>query len=152
MMASNNFSRFRAGLRLSASAAPGNDSNSLSSAKSTASRVAGAVKACSFSSLTASAFVALETGSTLDLGNDWPQRAVLEMRRTEIAQTGVGLLFQPLQHRRGHARLADPWLAGQQNDLTFAGFRPRPAAHQELEFLLAANQRQRRRSATLRSG
>ena len=53
----------------------------------------------------------------------------------------MGLLSQPLQHRCGHARLADPGLAGQQNDLTFAGFRPRPAAHQEFEFLVPANQR-----------
>ena len=62
------------------------------------------------------------------------------MRRTEIAQTGVWFLFQPLQHRRGHAGLADPWLAGQQDDLTFAGLRTRPAAHQAFKFLLAAHQ------------
>src|SRR6516164_585207 len=46
-----------------------------------------------------------------------------------------------LRQRGGQARLADPWLAGDQHHPPFAGLRLLPAPRQEVELLVAADQR-----------
>src|SRR6516165_12308839 len=46
-----------------------------------------------------------------------------------------------LRQRGGQARLADPWLAGDQHHPPFAGLRLLPAPLQKVELLVAADQR-----------
>src|SRR5215472_13166417 len=45
------------------------------------------------------------------------------------------------RQRRGQARLANPWLAGDQHHPPLAALRPLPAPRQEVELLVAADQR-----------
>ena len=63
------------------------------------------------------------------------------MRRAEVADARECLAAQPLIQRGLQARLADARLAGDQHHAPLAGFRLRPAPKQQLEFLLAADQR-----------
>ena len=49
----------------------------------------------------------------LQLADKGVQRAVLIVRRAEIAQSGVRLRLDALRQCRGQARLADPWLAAE---------------------------------------
>src|SRR5882724_1958825 len=55
--------------------------------------------------------VARETGDALQLGYDRIKRAVLVVRRAEIAQARMGLGSDLLGERRGEPRLADARLA-----------------------------------------
>ena len=63
------------------------------------------------------------------------------MRRAEIAQPRVPVCPYGLGQRCAQARLADPRLAGDQHDASFAAFRLLPAALQQIELLVAADQR-----------
>src|SRR5215831_8587584 len=63
------------------------------------------------------------------------------MRRAEVAQPEMRLGGQPLQERAGQSRLADAGLTDQQHDPAFALLGLPPAAAQQLEFLLAPDQR-----------
>src|SRR6516225_8238990 len=67
--------------------------------------------------------------------------------RTEIAQQEMRLAADPLFQRRGDARLADAGLARDQHDLAVPRLGARPAAQQQVDLLIAANQWAQRRSA-----
>ena len=71
--------------------------------------------------------VAGEPRGALQLADKGVERAVLIVRRAEIAQSGVRLALDALRQRRGQARLADPRLAGDQHHPPFAGLRLLPA-------------------------
>ena len=62
------------------------------------------------------------------------------MRRAEIAQPRVPVCPYGLGQRCAQARLADPRLAGDQHDASFAAFRLLPAALQQIELLVAPDQ------------
>ena len=72
------------------------------------------------------------------------KRAVLVVRRAEEAQPDVRLGGKPLHHGLGDARLADTGFARDQHDATVARFRLLPAPQQQLNLLVAADQRRRR--------
>jgi hypothetical protein len=54
--------------------------------------------------------IAREPGAAFELDNERLERAVLMVRRTEIAQARVAIALDALRQRRGEARLADPRL------------------------------------------
>src|SRR5215468_2301506 len=72
--------------------------------------------------------------------------AVPAIGRAEIPQAKMRLLLQALLQCRSDARLADAGLAGDQHDLTVAGLGARPATQQQVDLLVAADQRAQRRS------
>src|SRR5580700_1372380 len=72
------------------------------------------------------------------------QRAVLVMRRAEIAQASMRLVLQARRKRRDHPRLADAGLARDQHNLAVAGLGALPAPQQEIDLLVAADQRGQR--------
>ena len=53
----------------------------------------------------------------------------------------MGLVLEPRAHFPHQTRLADPRLAGQQDDLPLAVFDLLPSAQQQRDLLLAADQR-----------
>ena len=59
----------------------------------------------------------LETCGSFELHNRRVQRAVLVVRRAEVAQPDVGLIPQPLLEGSGQARLANARLAREQDHL-----------------------------------
>jgi len=63
------------------------------------------------------------------------------MWRAEVAQSEMRLAGEPLQERAGQSRLADAGLTDQQQDPAFALLGLTPAAAQQLQFLLAPDQR-----------
>ena len=63
------------------------------------------------------------------------------MRRAEIAQPNRPLGLEPLLQCRGNPRLADAGLSGNQHDLTFAVLGLGPSSQQQLDFLVAADER-----------
>src|ERR1700730_1820386 len=69
------------------------------------------------------------------------ERAVLVVRRAEIAQPGVRLAFEALAQRRAQPRFADARLARQQYDLPLTRIGALPAAQQQVQLLLAPDQR-----------
>src|SRR5262249_37853571 len=77
----------------------------------------------------------------------WEQRAVLMIRRAEKAQADMRLGLETLHQRRDEARLSKTGFAGEQHDLAVARFGARPAAEQQINPLVAADQRGQRRSA-----
>ena len=85
--------------------------------------------------------VARETGGAFELNDDGIERAVLMMRRAEIAQAGMGLGSDVLGERRREPRLADARLAGDQHHPSLAALRLLPAADKQLDFLLATDER-----------
>src|SRR6516164_518219 len=62
------------------------------------------------------------------------------VRRAETAQTDMWIIAQPLQRCLGEARFADAGLTRYQHDRTIAAFDLLPAAHQQLDLLIAAEQ------------
>src|SRR5262249_48352034 len=77
------------------------------------------------------------------------KRAVLVVRRREIAQPRVGFAGDALGQCRGQSRLADAGLAGDQHDPALAGLGLPPAAQEQIEFLVAAGERRRPRAQCL---
>jgi hypothetical protein len=69
-----------------------------------------------------------KAGGAFELCDKGIQRAVLMVRRAEIAQPGVRLAFEALAQRRGQPRLADARLARQKYDLPLARRGAPPAA------------------------
>src|SRR6516165_3721748 len=63
------------------------------------------------------------------------------IRRTEVAQTDMLLAAQSLHDRSDGARFANTRLAGDQHDLAVSSLRARPSAQQQVDFLIAADQR-----------
>jgi hypothetical protein len=64
-----------------------------------------------------------------------------------MTQAEMRLGVETLRQCRGDARLADTRFAGDQHDLAFAGRGARPAAQQQIDLLVAADQPGQRRSA-----
>src|ERR1700757_4729491 len=62
------------------------------------------------------------------------------MRRAETAQGDVGIIAQPLQRGLGEARFADAGLTRYQPARAIAAFGLLPAAHQQLDLLITAEQ------------
>jgi hypothetical protein len=85
--------------------------------------------------------VAGEPRGALQLADKGVERAILIVRRAEIAQSDVRLALDMCRQCRGQARLADPGLAGDQHHPTFARLGLLPAPRQEVELLVAADQR-----------
>jgi hypothetical protein len=59
----------------------------------------------------------------------------------KIAQARVRLAAQPFHNRLRDSRLADARFARYQHDAAIAAFRLLPEAHQQLDLLVAADQR-----------
>ena len=93
--------------------------------------------ASSLSSLAFALVLARKPGRTLHVSDDRMERAVGMLRRAEIAHSHMRLARQPLQQRRGQARLADTGLAGEQNDVALARLRLGPATKQEFAFFFS---------------
>ena len=94
--------------------------------------------------------IAGKARGALKLGNDRKERAVAAVRRAEIAQPDRPLGFEPLLQCRSNPGLADAGLTGNQHDLTFAVLGLGPPSQQQLDFLVAADERaQRRRTQCL---
>ena len=75
----------------------------------------------------------------LHLANDWVERAVSALRRTEIPQTYVWLRSETFQQCRRQSRLADTSLARQENHLALADLCLRPAPQQQFEFFFSSD-------------
>src|SRR5215813_13497434 len=87
-----------------------------------------------------------KAGGVVQLGSDRMERAGRAFRRALVSDE-LMLLFggrKPLPQRFGNPRLADARLARYQHDATFATIRLLPAAHQEINLLVAADQRRPR--------
>jgi hypothetical protein len=74
------------------------------------------------------------------------QRAVLMIGRAEIAQAEMRLGLELLLQCRDDARLAEAGFARDQHDLAVARLGARPAAQQQVDFLVTADQPGQRRS------
>src|SRR6202030_1459981 len=85
--------------------------------------------------------VVREAGGAFELRDERMERAVLVVRRAEIAQPGVRLAFEALAQRRAQPRFADARLARQQYDLPLTRIGALPAAQQQVQLLLAPDQR-----------
>ena len=90
---------------------------------------------------------AREPGRALEPRDHRVERAVPVVRRAEVAQGDVPLLGQVLLEGGEQPRLADPGLAGQQDDPALAALGLLPAAPQQGQLLLAPDQRRQRRAA-----
>src|SRR6516165_268994 len=88
-----------------------------------------------------------EPGRLSELLDKREQRAVLVVGRTEIAQAEMRLAAEPLLQSGHNARLADAGLSGDEHDLTVPCLGARPATQQQVDLLVAANQRAQRRAA-----
>ena len=93
--------------------------------------------------------VAGEPGGAFELGDEGIERAVLVVRRAEIAQAGMRLASDVLGKRRRQPRLADARLAGDQHHPSFAALRLLPAADQQLDFLVTPDERRLPRAQCL---
>jgi hypothetical protein len=93
--------------------------------------------------------VAAEPGGAFELADHRMERAVLVVRRAEIAQPRVRFRGDALLDRLGQPRLADPRLRGNQDDPPLAGLGLDPAPQQEVNLLVAANERRRARAQGL---
>ena len=85
------------------------------------------------------------------LGDERIERAVLIMRRAEIAQPGVRIARDALRQLGRKPRLADPRLARDQHHSAFAGLRLLPAPQQQIELFLAPDQARRLRAQRLKA-
>ena len=68
------------------------------------------------------------------------------VRRAEKAHTDVRLAAEPFEQALREAGFADPGLAGHQHDTALASLRLVPAALQQRQFLVAADERRARRA------
>jgi hypothetical protein len=82
-----------------------------------------------------------EPGRPLELTDHREQRAVPVLRRAEVAEFGVRLLGEPLHQPSGEPGLADAGFTREQDHPALAAFRLRPAAPQQLDLLVPADQR-----------
>src|SRR5262249_50712167 len=85
--------------------------------------------------------VAGEPGGAFELDDKGIERAVLVVRRAEIAQARVGLGFDMVGKRTREPRFADTRLAGNQHHPSFPRPRLFPAAQEQLDFLVTSDQR-----------
>jgi hypothetical protein len=106
-----------------------------------------ASKASSFSRRESGRVVARESGGAAELVDERIERAVLVIGRAEIAQAQVWLGAEAIYQCCSDARFADAGLAGDQHDLAIPGLGARPAPQQQVDLLVAADQRGQRRAA-----
>ena len=85
--------------------------------------------------------LAAQARGVLELGNEGMERARLMVRRAEIAQPRVRLARRLLQHRLRQTRFADAGFADQHHHPALAGLGLLPAALQQRQFLVAADER-----------
>ena len=93
--------------------------------------------------------VAGEPGGAFELRDEGIERAVLMMRRAEMAQAGMRLGSDLLGESDREPRLADARLAEDQDHSTFAALRLLPAADKQFNFLLTPNERRLARAQCL---
>ena len=84
--------------------------------------------------------VALKTRRPFQVADEGEQRAVGVMRRTKITQPRVRLGLQTFLKRQSDVRLADAGFAGQENDAAVALRGLPPAARQQLDLFVPAEQ------------
>src|SRR5271155_211558 len=84
--------------------------------------------------------VAREPRCPAELVDEREQRAVLVIGRAEIPQAEMRLGVKPLRQCCGDARLAETGFAGDQHDLAVPRLGARPAAQQQVDLLVAADQ------------
>src|SRR5215469_406514 len=95
------------------------------------------------------AVVTRETSCAFELDDKGMERAVLMMRRTEITQTNMGLVFDAFGERRREARLADARLARDQHHSSVAALPLLPASDKQLDFLRTTDERRLSRAQCL---
>ena len=78
------------------------------------------------------------SSGTLDLINDWVEGAIGMLWGAEVTQAPVRFTCELLQKPRYKARFTYTRFAQKEHDLTFAAFRPRPAAREQIEFFFPA--------------
>jgi hypothetical protein len=88
--------------------------------------------------------VALEAGGPLELPDHRPKGAVAVVGGGLVAQGGTPVAAGGLAQRLDQARLADPGLAREEHDLALPGPGLPPAAEEQLQLLLAPDERRRR--------
>ena len=71
------------------------------------------------------------------------------MGRAELAQARVRLAAQALEDGLGDPRLADAWLAREQDDRALSALRLLPAAQEQIDLLAAPDERRRARAQRL---
>src|SRR6516225_5410638 len=81
-----------------------------------------------------------KSGGTFELSDERVERALLVVRRTEIAQSRVRFARDPIGKGHQQTRFADPGLARDQHYLSFAGLRLMPAQHQQVKLFVAPYQ------------
>src|SRR5215472_912319 len=85
--------------------------------------------------------LAPEAGRPLQLCDGWIQGTILVVGRAKKAQGRVGFSAEPIQDGLSDPRFADTWLARYQDHATLSVFRVPVAPHQQLDFLVATDQR-----------
>jgi hypothetical protein len=81
--------------------------------------------------------VARKSGGAFELNDERVERAVLMVRRAEIAQPRVWFALDGLRQCRGHARFADPRLPRHKHHPPLAGLCLLPAPQQQVELFVA---------------
>src|SRR5205085_4897822 len=90
--------------------------------------------------------IARKPGGMFELDDERVERAVLMMRRAEIAQAGMRFASDLLGESSSKPRLADARLTRDQHHPPFAGLCLLPAAGKQLDFLVATDERRRPRA------
>jgi hypothetical protein len=85
--------------------------------------------------------VAPESRRPFELRDARVEGTVLVMGRAEISETTVWLVFQPFPDRLSDARFADAGLARYQHDAAIATLRLVPAAQEQVDLLVATDER-----------
>ena len=93
--------------------------------------------------------VAREAGGAFELDDERVERAVLMVRRAEIAEPRVRFSLDAPRQCRGQARFADPRLPRDEHNPPLAGFCLLPTPQQEVEFFIAPDERGRLRAQRL---
>ena len=85
--------------------------------------------------------LACEPGGPFELSNERVKRAILMVRRTEIAQSRMRLAREPVVQHAHQTRLADAGLAASTAPPDPRRYRPLPPTQQQLDFLFAPDER-----------
>ena len=90
--------------------------------------------------------IAGEPGGAFELEDERIERAVLMMRRAEIAHARVRLVLDTVRESGCESRLADARLTRDQHHPPFAALRLLPAVGKQLDFLVTTDERRRPRA------
>ena len=85
--------------------------------------------------------VAREAGRPFELADEREQGAILVMRRAEIAQSRISLALDAVSEGLDQSRFPNPRLCRDQHHTPRTRFRLRPSTPQQLDFLLASDER-----------